>query len=213
VQCIKQTLVSLQPLRGEGHEVILSDGGSQDGTIDLADPLVDLIVSSPRGRATQMNHGANGASGEILWFLHADTLVPANAHSNLMANFATGSHVWGRFNVRLSGSRRIFRIIDNMMNLRSRISGIATGDQGIFVMSQTFHEIGGFDQIPLMEDIALSRELKQFGRPLCMHNQLTTSSRRWEEQGVFTTILLMWRLRLAYYLGASPQTLANKYYS
>ncbi len=213
MQCIKQTLAPLQPLRSEGHEIILSDGGSKDGTTDLAKPLVDLIVSSPQGRATQMNHGANAASGEVLWFLHADTLVPANAHSNLMANLATGSQVWGRFNIRLSGSRRIFRIIESMMNLRSRISGIATGDQGIFVMARAFHKIGGFDQIPLMEDIALSRKLKQFGRPLCMHDQLTTSSRRWEEQGVFTTIFLMWRLRLAYYLGASPQTLANKYYS
>ncbi len=191
----------------------MSDSGSHDGTTDLAEPLVDLIVSSPKGRAIQMNHGAKAASGEALWFLHADTLIPANAHTNLMASLTAGKHVWGRFNVRLSGSRRIFRIIESMINLRSRISGIATGDQGIFIMAQTFHKIGGFDQIPLMEDIALSKKLKQLSQPMCMREQLTTSSRRWEQQGVFTTIILMWGLRLAYYLGASPQTLANRYHS
>ncbi len=189
----------------------MCDGGSQDSTTDLARPLVDLILPSPKGRAVQMNLGAGAASGEILWFLHADTRITADAHTNLIANLTADSRVWGRFRVGLSGSRRIFRIIEGMMNLRSCISGIATGDQGVFVLSQVFQKIGGFDQIPLMEDIDLSKRLKQMSRPLCMPDRLTTSSRRWEENGVFTTIILMWRLRLAYYLGASPQALANKY--
>ncbi len=210
-QCIAQTLAPLQPLRSEGHEVILCDGGSQDNTTDLARPQVDLILSSPKGRAVQMNLGAEAASGEVLWFLHADTRIPADAHTNLIANLASSSRVWGRFRVGLSGSSRIFRIIEGMMNLRSCISGIATGDQGIFVLSQVFKRIGGFDQIPLMEDIALSKRLKRLSRPLCMPDRLTTSSRRWEENGIFTTIILMWRLRLAYYLGTSPQALANRY--
>lgn len=160
-----------------------------------------------------MNRGASAASGEILWFLHADTIIPNKAHILLINGLSTGKHIWGRFDVSLSGTSLIFRIIENMMNLRSCISGIATGDQGIFVLHHQFREIGGFDEIPLMEDITLSRKLKGLGRPLCIKNRLITSSRRWEEKGIITTIMLMWKLRLAYYLGISPQTLADRYNS
>ena len=212
-ECIEQTLKPLQLLRSEGHEVILSDGGSQDGTTNLASPMVDHIVSSPQGRATQMNHGARAASGEILWFLHADTLIPADTHTQLMAGLLATTKVWGRFNVRLTGTQIIFRLIEGMMNLRSCISGIATGDQGIFLWQHVFMEVGGFDEIPLMEDIALSRKLKKLSRPLCLKQKLITSSRRWEEQGVINTIILMWKLRLSYYFGVPPQKLADRYNS
>jgi len=191
----------------------LSDGGSQDGTTNLASPMVDHIVSSPQGRATQMNHGARAASGEILWFLHADTLIPADTHTQLMAGLLATTKVWGRFNVRLTGTQIIFRLIEGMMNLRSCISGIATGDQGIFLWRNVFREIGGFDEIPLMEDIALSRKLKGFSHPICLKQKLITSSRRWEEQGILNTIILMWKLRLSYYYGVSPQKLADRYNS
>jgi len=212
-KCIEQTLKPLQPLRNEGHEVILSDGGSKDETLNLARPMVDLIVSSPQGRATQMNHGADSASGEILWFLHADTLISDDIHTRLMTGLSATNTVWGRFNVRLTGTQRIFRLIEGMMNLRSCISGIATGDQGIFMWQHVFREIGGFDEIPLMEDIALSRKLKGLSRPLCLKQKLITSSRRWEEQGIFNTIILMWKLRLSYYFGTSPKKLAERYNS
>jgi len=212
-ECIEQTLKPLQLLRNEGHEVILSDGGSQDGTLNLAKPMVDHIVSSPQGRATQMNHGARAASEEILWFLHADTLITNDAHTQLMADLLATTKVWGRFNVRLTGTQRIFRLIEGMMNLRSCISGIATGDQGIFLWQHVFMEIGGFDEIPLMEDIALSRKLKKLSRPLRLKQKLITSSRRWEEQGVINTIILMWKLRLSYYFGVPAQKLADRYNS
>jgi rSAM/selenodomain-associated transferase 2 len=210
--CIERTLASLQPLRSEGHEVIVSDGGSNDGTTDLAHPLADRIVTSPQGRATQMNRGAAAASGDILWFLHADTEVPAHAHTNLIAELTAGNRAWGRFNIRLSGTHTLLRLIETMINLRSRLTGIATGDQGMFMWRQAFEEVGGFDEIPLMEDIAMSRKLKGLSRPLCLKQRIVSSSRRWEDQGIVKTIILMWRLRLAYFLGASPQTLANRYY-
>ncbi len=211
--CIEQTLQPLQLLRQEGHEVILSDGGSKDETLNLAQPLVDQVVSSPPGRASQMNHGASIASGEILWFLHADTLITEDAHTQIISELANATNVWGRFDIRLTGTQMIFRLIETMMNLRSCITGIVTGDQGIFMWQHVFKEVGGFDDIPLMEDIALSRKLKGLSRPLCLQQKLITSSRRWEEQGIFHTILLMWQLRLSYYFGASPNTLAKKYSS
>jgi rSAM/selenodomain-associated transferase 2 len=158
-----------------------------------------------------MNQGADAATGEVLWFLHADTIVPATAYIPLLDSLSDGTRVWGRFNVRLSGRHTLFRIIEGMMNLRSCITGIATGDQGIFLLRHTFEELGGFEQIPLMEDISLCKKLKRLSRPACINQRIVTSSRRWEEHGIFATILLMWRLRLAYFFGVSPASLATRY--
>ena len=205
-------LRALQPLREQGCELIVADGGSRDRTLALAEPLADRLVSSPRGRAAQMNAGARQASGEILWFLHADSLPPPDAASLIRVALADPGRHWGRFDVRLSGRQPLLRVVETLMNLRSRLTGIATGDQGIFVRRALFERIGGYPAIALMEDIALCRRLKTYGRPVCLRQRLQTSSRRWERDGISRTILLMWRLRLAYFLGADPARLARIYY-
>lgn len=207
---IVKTLNFLQPLRERGHEVIVVDGGSQDATKTLAMTRVDHVLSAPAGRALQMSAGARSASGQVLWFLHADTLPPAKADSLILTAMERG--VWGRFDVRLSGSHRILRIVERLMNLRSRLSGIATGDQGIFVRRVALDAIGGVPLQPLMEDIELSRRLKRLDMPVCLRERVITSSRRWEEKGVVSTILFMWRLRFAYALGVDPTRLAHRYY-
>jgi rSAM/selenodomain-associated transferase 2 len=208
---IAATLAPLQDARRKGHEVILVDGGSTDGTPEQARSLADLVISSPAGRACQMNTGARAASGEVLWFLHADTLAPFDAIEDINAALADGRHCWGRFDVQLSGSSRAFRIIEKAMNLRSALTRIATGDQGIFVTRKAFETVSGFEEIPLMEDIALSKGLRDLSAPACLGTRLVTSSRRWEQNGIVRTVFLMWRLRLAYFLGASPETLAERY--
>lgn len=210
---IGETLTPLQPLRSAGHEVILSDGGSSDRTTAIANPLVDKIISSPPGRAVQMNRGADQATGDILWFLHADTIPPASADSIIVNCMANRSKVWGRFNVRLSSNRPIFRLIEFMMNQRSCITGIATGDQGIFMLRYAFDQVDGFDDIALMEDIAMSTRLKGMKPPVCIEQKLIVSSRKWDDNGIIKTVLLMWWLRLAYFFGVSPKYLASKYYS
>ncbi len=207
---IERTLTALQQLRSAGHEIILSDGSSSDRTVAIARPLVDKIVTGASGRAIQMNRGAEQASGDILWFLHADTMVPP-AIDTILDRLTDRRSPWGRFDIRLSGTRPIFRIIESMMNLRSRITWIATGDQGIFMLRYAFDQVGGFAEIPLMEDIAMSARLKGIGPPACLKQRLLTSSRRWEQNGIVKTILLMWWLRLAYFLGASPDYLARRY--
>jgi rSAM/selenodomain-associated transferase 2 len=207
---IGRTLGDLAPLRALGHELILVDGGSRDGTGDLAAPLVDRVIDAPRGRALQMDAGARQACGDWLWFLHADTRVPPEALEALVSACRAPT-IWGRFDVRLSGTAQALRVIERMMNLRSRLTGIATGDQGIFVSRAAYAAVGGFPPIPLMEDIALSRLLLRLQRPLCLGTRLVTSSRRWEERGIARTVLLMWRLRLAYSLGADPARLADRY--
>jgi rSAM/selenodomain-associated transferase 2 len=204
-------LDDLEAVRRAGHEVLLVDGGSDDATVRIAKGRVDRILQSPQGRSRQMNTGAAEAGGEVLWFLHADTRVPPGAIDAVERALNQG-HCWGRFDVRLSGRQWAFRLIERMMNLRSCLSGIATGDQGIFVTRSNFSEIGGFPDIPLMEDIALSRELRRRQRPCCIrHPRLQTSSRRWETRGIWRTVWLMWRLRLAYALGADPAELARRY--
>jgi rSAM/selenodomain-associated transferase 2 len=208
---IADTLTDLAPLRAAGHQLILVDGGSDDGTPELSRALVDLVVEAPKGRARQMNAGVDHASGNLLWFLHADTRIPAAALDGLVAAAGSGA-CWGRFDIRLSGTAPLLRLVERMMNLRSRLTGIATGDQGIFVSRQAFDAAGGFADIPLMEDIALSRALRRRSRPLCLKPPLVTSSRRWERDGILRTVVLMWRLRLAYALGADPRELARRYY-
>lgn len=194
-------------------EWIVVDGGSAQPTVEwlTAQSWIDRVVTSPRGRATQMNAGARVARGEMLWFLHADSGI-----RNLVQGGVDGippfARIWGRFDVRLSGIAHIYRVIESMMNLRSCWTGIATGDQGMFVHRELFFAVGGFPELPLMEDIALSDLLMQrFGRPLCMRRRIVTSSRRWEQRGILRTIALMWMLRLGYWLGVDPRILARWY--
>lgn len=208
---IDSVLRPLQPLRAEVAEIILVDGGSEDGTVEKAEELVDQLLRSERGRARQMNAGARAARGEILLFLHADTLLPARAADAVLEAMDQETHDWGRFDVRLSGRHPLLRMVETMISLRSRLNGIATGDQAIFVRRKLFEEIGGYQEIPLMEDVALSRELAGRGKPACLGARVTTSSRRWEEQGIWRTIFLMWRLRWAYARGADPEQLAKRY--
>ena len=208
--CIRELLRQLQALRAQGHEVIVVDGGSCDATVALAQPLVDQLLPAPAGRALQMNIGAQAARGRVLWFVHADTRVPDKAAPVIIESVAHAAG-WGRFDVRLSGDRLLLRLVERMMNWRSRFTGIATGDQGIFVTRELFERVGGFAAMPLMEDIDLSRRLKREQRPLCLRDTLTSSSRRWEQKGIVRTIALMWVLRLAYFLGVPPARLAMHY--
>ncbi len=206
------TLQSLQSLRAQEHELILVDGGSSDSTLAIAVEFSDQLLSCEPGRARQMNRGAQAATGDILWFLHADTLAPSSAAEEIVRVLGEGrTRIWGRFDVRLSGAHPLFRLIESMMNLRSRLSGIATGDQGIFVRREVFEQIGGYGDLPLMEDIELSRRLKRLGRPYCSRVRLLTSSRRWEQNGILCTILRMWYLRLGFFFGRSPERLAEIY--
>ena len=208
---IAQTLAAVQPLRARGAEIIVADGGSSDGTTTLAAPFADRLVHAPRGRAAQMNAGAAAARAGILLFMHADCVLPPLADTLLINGLAASGKQWGRFDIALDGSHPLLKVIAGMMNLRSRWTGIATGDQGIFITHDLFARLGGFPTLPLMEDIALSRLAKRAGAPLCLRSRIVTSARRWEQHGVLRTVVLMWRLRLAYFLGADPARLALRY--
>ena len=208
---IAATLDSLRPLRRRGVEVIVVDGGSSDATVTTAQNAADRVISAERGRALQMNAGAAAARGEILCFLHADTRLPENADGLIIDGLARARRSWGRFDVWIEGRHPMLKVIATLMNWRSRLSGIATGDQALFITRSLFEAAGRFPEIPLMEDIALSRQLKVYSRPLCIAHRLTTSGRRWEQHGLWRTVLLMWRLRLAYWLGADPRELATRY--
>lgn len=207
---IQPFLQSLQPIRAAGHEVIVVDGGSEDGTVELAAPWCDRVLGSGTGRALQMNAGADVAQGNVLLFLHADTLLPDTVINHLEGFFSSPEQ-WGRFDVRLSGSRAIFRTVAWFMNRRSLLTGIATGDQAMFVRTQVFRALQGFAPIPLMEDVELSKRLRSLSRPYCVGDPVTTDSRRWEQEGVWRTIFLMWRLRWRYWRGESPESLAAAY--
>ena len=208
---IEQTLQALQPLRDREHEIIVVDGGSIDNTQALAAPLADQVLSAPRGRAAQMNTGAAVATGQVLLFLHADTVLPAHADVMVLMGIVTHRRGWGRFDVRLSGEPVLLRVVERMMNLRSRLTGIATGDQAIFMTRQFYDAVNGFPNISLMEDITISGHLKRLSRPVCLRQRVVTSSRRWEENGIIRTILLMWWLRFAYFVGVHPDTLKKQY--
>ncbi|MGO1502038.1 MAG: TIGR04283 family arsenosugar biosynthesis glycosyltransferase [Marinobacter sp.] len=205
-------LEALQPLRAAGHELIVVDAGSNDGTAKLASPLADAVVQSEKGRAIQMNTGASVAKGRVLLFLHADTRLPSNV-SNYLDTFFQSDKAWGRFDVRLSGQSAMFRVIAWFMNQRSRLTGICTGDQALFVRREVFEALGGFDSLPIMEDIEFSGRLRLVSRPYCITKPVITDSRHWEQRGVWRTIFLMWRLRWRYWRGESPQTLVHSYRS
>ena len=207
---ILPTLQSLHLLNDSHHEIILVDGGSHDDTLKIAEPLVDFIYSSEKGRANQMNLGAEKSSGEILWFLHADCLIPDDAYT-LIHHSLQNNHIWGRFNISLSGSKWIFRIIERLINFRSRVTSVATGDQGIFLLRSEFEKLNGYAPLALMEDIHLSKRLRKISSPVCLSDTIITSSRRWESNGIYKTILLMWYLRLAYFFGMPVSKLAKIY--
>jgi rSAM/selenodomain-associated transferase 2 len=207
---IGATLARLQAARRRGQEVIVVDGGSGDGTPERCDGLVDQLLCVGRGRAAQMNAGAAKARGDALLFLHADTLAPEDV-DRLIAAALIDAPGWGRFDVRLSGRQPVLRLVEWLMNLRSRITGIATGDQGLFVSRDWFETLGGFPDLPLMEDIVLSKRLKCRARPHCLRARLLTSSRRWETHGIARTVVKMWWLRAAFFLGVPASRLARQY--
>lgn len=205
-------LEALAPLRARGAEVIVVDGGSMDATAQLAQPLCDRVLKSAPGRARQMNAGAREATGSMLLFLHADTLLPSDADLLIKQGLEKGALCWGRFDVALSGPHPLLRMVEAMMNSRSRITGIATGDQAMFMTRDAFETVGMFPAIALMEDVEMSARLRKISRPLCLRARVRASARRWERDGIVSTILLMWRLRLAHFLGADPEKLAKRYY-
>jgi len=204
-------LAGLAPLRARGAEIVVADGGSADGTASLAQAFADLVLTARRGRAAQMNAGAAAARGHTLLFLHADTRLPEAADELVTRALSDPAHAWGRFDVAITGRDPALAVVAWSINTRSRLTGIATGDQAMFTRRAAFEGVCGFPDIPLMEDIALSRALGRISRPACLRARVTTSGRRWEQHGLVRTILLMWRLRLAYALGANPHDLARRY--
>jgi rSAM/selenodomain-associated transferase 2 len=192
-------------------ELVVVDGGSTDGTVDAARLLADRVLESPRGRAAQMNAGAAAARGAVLLFLHADTRLPDDYPALVAEALAPADVVGGRFDVRLDAPGLAYRAIERLIGLRSRLTGVATGDQAIFVRRDAFARIGGYPPIPLMEDIALCRALKRAGRMVALRDEVITSARRWQREGLVRTVALMWALRLAYYAGVSPVWLARAY--
>ena len=213
-QTIEASLRALAPLRARGATVIVVDGGSGDSTPALASPLADRVLASARGRSMQMNAGARceeAAAADVLLFLHADTRLPDDADRVVQQALADGRRCWGRFDVRLDAPGWQLRLIETMINWRSRLTGIATGDQAIFATRAAFNRLGGFAPLPLMEDLDFSRRARRLGRPRALRERVITSARRWQQHGVWRTVLLMWRLRAAYFLGADPAQLARRY--
>jgi rSAM/selenodomain-associated transferase 2 len=208
---IADTLTRLAPLRARGGEVIVVDGGSRDDTVERARPLAEQVISAPRGRGAQMNAGAAVARADVLMFLHADTRLPPEADRLVREGLARSGRAWGFFNVAIEGHSFLLPLVASAMNLRSRLSGIATGDQAMFATRMAFDRAQGFPDIALMEDIVLSQRLKRVSPPLRLAPAVVTSGRRWDERGAMRTILLMWRLRLAFFFGVAPETLARRY--
>jgi len=205
-------LEKLQVFRQYGHEIVLVDGKSQDNSCSLAKPRVDRMVSSgARGRAKQMDLGTRMATGQVFLFLHADTQLPDLADEIILSSLASGFY-WGRFDIQLSGANFLFRIIEKMMNWRSCLTSIATGDQAIYMTKMLYKDIGGFPQIELMEDVELCTRLRKWTKPHCLKHRVISSSRRWEKNGILRTILFMWSMRIQYFFGVSPYKLQKKYY-
>ena len=208
---IAACLQSIAPLLARGAGVLVCDGGSSDDTAHIARAHGAQVLVCAKGRARQMNAGAAASHGHLLVFLHADTQLNAAVVERLWSLAVSESPVWGRFDVRLSGPGAALRVIEFCMNLRSRITSIATGDQVMFCSSDLFRTVNGFADIELMEDIELSAKLRRLQRPQCCVERVCTSSRKWREQGIVRTVLLMWRMRLAYAMGADPSRLAKIY--
>jgi rSAM/selenodomain-associated transferase 2 len=209
---IGELLKRLEPMRARGTEVVVVDADSTDATRDIATQLADRVITAERGRATQMNAGAKEASGDALLFLHADSVLPANGDELITLGLSDPRFKWGRFDVDIAGAHRMLPVIAWFMNHRSRLTGIATGDQGIFATRAAFDMAGGFPEQPLMEDVAICARLARVSRPIYVNARITTSGRRWEQHGVWRTIFLMWRLRLNYFMGADPARLHRIYY-
>lgn len=208
---IVAALESLAELRRRGHEVIVADGGSADGTANLAAALADRVLAASPGRAGQMNAGARVATGDVLLFLHADSRLPGTADRLVLQGLAASGFAWGRFDVSIAGAHPLLRAVETMMNLRSRLTRICTGDQCIFVGREAFEAVGGYPDQALMEDIAISARLRRLSAPLCLRERCVTSARRWESRGVLRTVVLMWWLRLQYAFGVAPTRLARAY--
>ncbi len=208
---IVAALEALADLRRRGHEVIVVDGGSSDGTPQLAQAAADRVLAANPGRAAQMNLGARAAAGDVLLFLHADTRLPESADKLIAQGLEAGNFLWGRFDVRILGGHPLLRVVEAMMNLRSRLTRVCTGDQALFMRREAFDAVGGYPEQALMEDIEISLSLRRLSAPLCLRQRCLTSARRWEGRGVLRTIVLMWRLRLQYALGAAPERLARTY--
>jgi rSAM/selenodomain-associated transferase 2 len=208
---LPRLLAQLSRLARQDLQIIVADGDSEDGTAGIIERAGFVVIRAARGRARQMNAGAALATGDVLLFLHADTQLPDDAPECIVPVLARGNHVWGRFDVRISGRPYMLRVISHLMNLRSRVTGIATGDQAMFITRHAFDEVGGFPDQPLMEDIEISKRLLALSRPACIARCVAPSGRRWETNGVWRTILLMWRLRWAYWRGVPVQQLADAY--
>ena len=206
---IAQVLADVVALRP--REVIVVDGGSKDRTREISEQMGAVVVTAGRGRARQMNCGAKKATGDILLFLHADTRLPPAAFDDIIAALKDPRYLGGRFDVDLDGDHWLLKVIGAMINQRSRLTKVATGDQAIFVRREMFARIGGFPDIPLMEDIAFCRELKRMGGIACLRSRVVTSARRWETEGVWRTMIKMWTLKLLYFAGVSPVTLKRFY--
>lgn len=204
------------------QQVILVDGGSNDNSFALAQYLIkDLrvvqqsaidwqVLASSAGRALQMNRGAALATGDVLLFLHADTQLPNQAIAEI--TLAVMRAEWGRFDVRLDSNKLLLKLIGSMINLRSQLTGIATGDQAIFIKRKVFEQLSGYPNQALMEDVEISKRLKAIGKPACLDSKVVTSARRWQQHGTWRTILLMWRLRFDYWRGVSVDSIRRRYY-
>ena len=208
---LPEALPPLVALAASGAEVIVVDGGSSDGSAELVEKAGIRVIRSRRGRAAQMNAGAAVARGDVLLFLHADTELPPSAVAAVGTALHDSGRAWGRFDVALRDADALLRLVARLINLRSRLTGIATGDQAIFATARSFAEVGGFPDQPLMEDIELSRRLLRLSRPACMRERVITSARRWRTHGTLQTVLLMWRLRWQYWRGRPAEQLAREY--
>lgn len=203
-------LITLKEAANQDFELVFVDGGSTDNTMALIEDAGLRVINSAKGRAWQMNTGAAQTAADVLLFLHADTQLPNNSLKSVASSLVDNIY-WGRFDVRIAGKPWMLGVVARMMNWRSRLTGIATGDQAMFMTRDAFQKIGGFPEQPLMEDIEASLRLRQLSRPACVASPVITSGRRWETRGVWTTIVLMWRLRWAYWRGQNPQKLAELY--
>jgi rSAM/selenodomain-associated transferase 2 len=199
-------LTALKP-----HEIIVVDGGSGDRTREIGAQAGAKVLLSGAGRARQMNRGALEATGDVLLFLHADTRLPASALRDIAAALGEPRYVGGRFDVELDSDRWLLKVVGRMISYRSRVTKVGTGDQALFVRRETFGELDGFPDTPLMEDIAFCRRLKQLGEVACLKSKVVTSARRWETDGVWRTIFRMWALKLFYLAGVSPARLKRFY--